>query len=90
MFGLKVIRKRKFESNHLLLSPGKGYKPKNAIGKIVTRKNFNGYYGVHGHCMGTLSELRAVMGIDWMTKDELVEAIPPAYTHWLGLQIFQS
>lgn len=27
------------------------------------------------------------MGIDWMSRRELVEAIPPAYTHYLGAQI---
>lgn len=29
----------------------------------------------------------AAMGIDWMTLDELSEAVPPAYTHFLGSQI---
>jgi hypothetical protein len=24
------------------------------------------------------------MGIDWMTKKEINEAIPPAYTHYVG------
>jgi hypothetical protein len=24
------------------------------------------------------------MGIDWMTSDELAEAIPPAYTEYIG------
>jgi DNA (cytosine-5)-methyltransferase 1 len=27
------------------------------------------------------------MGIDWMTKGELNEAIPPAFTHWIGMQL---
>ncbi len=27
------------------------------------------------------------MGIDWMTLDELTEAIPPAYTQWIGEQL---
>jgi DNA (cytosine-5)-methyltransferase 1 len=36
------------------------------------------------------SELaRAAMGIDWMTRDELAQAIPPAYTHHLGRQLRQ-
>jgi len=24
------------------------------------------------------------MGIDWMNRDEMCQAIPPAYTEWLG------
>ncbi len=27
------------------------------------------------------------MGIDWMTRAELSEAIPPAYTEWIGNQL---
>jgi DNA (cytosine-5)-methyltransferase 1 len=32
----------------------------------------------------------AAMGIDWMTTDELTEAIPPAYTEHIGRQIFDA
>jgi len=30
---------------------------------------------------------QAAMGIDWMTIAEMSEAIPPAYTHWIGRQL---
>jgi len=35
----------------------------------------------------TAAEKRSAMQIDWMTMRELDEAIPPAYTQWLGTQI---
>ena len=29
------------------------------------------------------------MGIDWMTNIELNEAIPPAYTEWIGARMME-
>ena len=34
-----------------------------------------------------LEEARSVMGIDWMDWDEIRNAIPPAYTAWIGRMI---
>jgi len=36
---------------------------------------------------GTIVECRQAMGIDWMTKYELTQAVPPAYTEYVGLQL---
>lgn len=43
-------------------------------------------YG-EGGGKATAAELRHAMGIDWMTdRFDLCEAIPPAYTEWIGRQ----
>jgi DNA (cytosine-5)-methyltransferase 1 len=35
----------------------------------------------------TIADYRASMGIDWMNRNELSEAIPPAYTEFIGTQL---
>jgi DNA (cytosine-5)-methyltransferase 1 len=45
--------------------------------------------GVHGHLnyAGEQVLREQAMGIEWMTPHELTQAIPPAYTEWLGAQL---
>jgi DNA (cytosine-5)-methyltransferase 1 len=41
-------------------------------------------FGHGGHRYHGVEEWREVMGIDWMTRDELAQAIPPAYGELIG------
>ncbi len=45
--------------------------------------------GVHGHLQypGERAIRQAAMGIDWMNDEELTQAIPPAFTEWIGLHL---
>lgn len=86
MFGLGVIRHRLFETNWpLLMAPGH---PRHVgvvkSGKAVTVAGHGGD-NAKGH--GGRAQKRAAMGIDWMSDVELNEAIPPAYTEWIGRQL---
>jgi DNA (cytosine-5)-methyltransferase 1 len=87
-FNLKVRRHRNFESNMQLTGTVCNHKSQ---GKPV------GVYGSMkdeipggGHTAKTLEEARDAMGIDWMLWGDLVEAIPPIYTHFLGKQIVEA
>jgi hypothetical protein len=33
---------------------------------------------------------RIAMQIDWMSRDEMAQAIPPAYTEWIGRQLLAT
>lgn len=83
--GLRVYRHRLFEVNFELRRP--------AHFGHVTRQTKMGRPPQDGefiHVVGNFSgvkQAREAMGIDWMTRDELREAIPPAYTKWVGQQL---
>lgn len=47
-------------------------------------------FGHGGHVYHGLEEWREIMGIDWMTRDELAQAIPPAYSEFLCRQILKQ
>jgi DNA (cytosine-5)-methyltransferase 1 len=63
---------------------------------LTTRKNLN-HYGeldpykdfvmVAGGGNAPAEACRDAMGIDWMNRDELCEAIPPVYTRYIGRQL---
>lgn len=44
-------------------------------------------FGHGGHIYHGVKDWREAMGIDWMTRDELAQAIPPAYTKWIGRRL---
>jgi DNA (cytosine-5)-methyltransferase 1 len=89
MFGLGVHRPRLFESNQLLMAPGKVPQIRDAAaiyGKNDGRRIWTRADGTELR-VASLERARDAMGIDWMTWDELKEAIPPAYTRFIGEQI---
>jgi len=90
--GLRVLRHRLFETNFPLLVPPHGRHPKchtfdkrkAHYGKTDDMRDFVSVNG-GGNC--SIVAARDAMGIDWMNKGELNEAIPPAYTRFIGEQL---
>lgn len=87
MFGLRVLRHRCFETNWLLLQPSHPtHRGTVGGGEYVTVAGHGGN-NAKGH--GGRAHKQAAMGIDWMNDQELNEAIPPAYTEFIGRQLLQ-
>ena len=91
--GLRVLRHRLFESNVGLMAPGP-CRPHPLCHTLDKRKNHYGqtdewtdFVSVNGGGNSTVAAARDAMGIDWMNKAELNEAIPPAYTEHVGRQL---
>lgn len=84
MFGLGVFRHRFFELGWKHNLHPVHPKHRGVVGD-------GSYFTVTGHTgRGVdLCEWQKAMGIDWMTSRELAQAIPPAYTEWIGGQLLQ-
>lgn len=91
MFGLDVIRHRYFELGGWS-APAPGHKSHR--GKVQGWRHGTYYPGPYfavygeGGGKGTVTEWQQAMGIDWTSnRKEIAEAIPPAYTEWIGGQL---
>jgi DNA (cytosine-5)-methyltransferase 1 len=87
--GLRVYRHRNFECSPPIYWPpyhnAHLFRP-TEVGRRVAE---HGWMTVAGH----FSDVKAAgvaMGIDWMSRGELAEAIPPAYTEWIGRQLLAA
>ena len=90
MFGLRVIRHRLFEcSPALLFAPFscRHHLPVVKWGKSPNPDNE--FHSVVGH-LSNVPYARAAMGIDWMAQDGLAQAIPPAYTEFIGRHLLEA
>lgn len=90
MFGLKVIRHRLFESNLLLFGqPHKCHSLPSS--RRIEAFDHSSVWRVYGHEVGTVDQWSRAMGIEWMgSKYELAQAIPPAYSEFLGRQVIEQ
>lgn len=97
MFDLRVIRHRLFESNRIILAPPhRKHRGSLVDGDYVTVAGNGGVpawtlkererRGKPRHVPGEmkLETWQAAMGIDWMSRETLSQAIPPAYSEFLA------
>lgn len=97
MFGLRVLRHRLFETNWPLKQPAHA---KHA--GTVTDGTYVGVYGQGGAMWADKAKTRrragsrrtedwrAAMEIEWMERGELTQAVPPAYTAYIGTELLRE
>ena len=94
-FGIRVRRHRLFESNVFLFELECNHKWQNDSPLWSIRQRYGqiktGICYVFGHqeTGQTVEDWKKAMGIDWMTRHELSQAIPPAYTFFIGTQLME-
>ncbi len=103
MFGLPVYRHRRFECSDLLMRPHHA-RHKEVIGHgrgindrrkgSLNNGSAKGAWGNQNIVTVAGGQFRKSEGsralrIDWMQKDELAQAIPPAYTEYIGKQLIE-
>lgn len=84
----QLRRHRLFETNFFALAPACAHqgRPVGVYGNGGGRAQRSDQPGPNGF-VGTASESREAMGIDWMDRYSLSQAIPPAYTAYIGAQL---
>jgi len=96
MFGLKVKRHRYFETNffEFRLSPT-SCACKGRAGYTASNDGFSSFankaklISVAGHNFA-VDDARLAMGIDWANQSGLSQAIPPAYTEYIGKYLIEA
>lgn len=87
-FGLDVRRHRLFETNWPLLVPPCDHSWQTPRFPAATNREPGSRRTVEiGVWRIPLAVQQRAMGIDWMTLPELSEAVPPAYTEYIGGQL---
>jgi DNA (cytosine-5)-methyltransferase 1 len=81
MFGQELYRHRLFETSFDIPEP---HHPEHVMPASKAGHWRPGtVMSISGH-IAPIAKAREVMGIDWCNREELAEAIPPAYTEYVG------
>ncbi len=96
-FGLPLLMHRRFESNLFLLAPAhirhsRGMAIRKEIFTVAgkSRSRTNNRRNSEPYQTASVAEARTAKAIDWpMTYSEMANAVPPAYSEYIGRQVME-
>jgi len=92
-FGLRLFRHRRFETSWPMRGPvHEKHTEISAAGRAPLGQRhhgLNGWGGPAGH-QGGVERHKISLGIDWMTGAEMSQAIPPAYSEYVGRELLKQ
>ena len=86
MFGLRTYRHRLFEICPYVLNPPPHPQHLTPTTKMGRKLKPGTFMIICGNFAG-VDDAREIMQTDWMIGREMAQAIPPAYTEWIGREI---
>ena len=90
-FNLRVLRHRLFESSQWILVPPHRTHAKQAkVRGKSTPEHLAGLRHIGFTTGSSMIAFRDAMGVDWMTPGEARQAIPPAYTEFIGRSLIET
>jgi DNA (cytosine-5)-methyltransferase 1 len=89
MFGMQVQRHRNFETSWLVMQPPHSHEGFNERPITVTGHGGNGWQVYKHSRKAPRSMWGELMGMPWADYKEVAQAIPPAYTEWIGRELLQ-
>jgi DNA (cytosine-5)-methyltransferase 1 len=91
MFGLRLFRHRIFETSFFILAPWHTTHARLRLrAPRTSRQPVSGeVWSIYGHFSGVEGANEA-MECGWMTQGELAQAIPPAYTEFIGRELMRA
>lgn len=84
-FDLPMRRHRNFETSHLVLAPPCQCKGR----KVLAFYGHGGHKALGGQLRPSMKEGPALFGMPWAKWSEVVLAIPPAYTEYIGAELLK-
>lgn len=89
MFDLRVLRHRLFEAS-FSLHPPRGCRHSGSVLNPYDSESRERFYAAKGSRGGISEAFRSAIDVPWMSASGATEAIPPAYTEYIGHQLLES